>query len=138
VNEAPPAIGTRLPESAVAPFTSAELNAYAEISGDINPLHLDVALARKMGLAARPVHGMLLLAAFEPALRDWRPDLRLQRLSGRFTQPVLEDEPVSLSGRVVRGSAGEPPQILVRLVAKGGSRGPAVVGEAVLVPREAD
>jgi acyl dehydratase len=137
VNRAVPDVGTRLPERAVGPFTSAELAAYAEISGDSNPLHLDSKLARKVGLAAPPVHGMLLLAAFESALQDWRPDLRIERLSGRFTQPLLEGEPVTLSGRVVRVSEGDTAQVLVRLMAHGASRAPAIVGEALLVPREA-
>jgi acyl dehydratase len=113
------------------------LTAYAELSGDTNPLHLDPELAGKVGLAAPPVHGMLLLAAFEPALQEWRPDLRIERLSGRFTQPILEAEAVTLSGRVVRVSLDDRPQILVRLMAHGASRAPAVVGEALLVPREA-
>jgi acyl dehydratase len=136
VNRAVPEVGTRLPERAVGPFTSAELAAYADISGDTNPLHLDSGLARKIGLAARPVHGMLLLAAFEPALQEWRPDLRIEHLSARFTQPVLEGEPVTLSGRVVRVSGGDTAQVLVRLMAHGASRAPAIVGEALLVPRE--
>jgi acyl dehydratase len=136
VNHAVPEVGARLPERAVGPFSSAELAAYAEISGDSNPLHLNSELARKVGLAAPPVHGMLLLAAFEPALQDWRPDLRIERLSGRFTQPLLEGEPVTLSGRVVRVSGGDTPQVLVRLLAHGASRAPAIVGEALLVPRE--
>jgi acyl dehydratase len=131
-----PEVGTRLPERAVGPFTSAELAVYADISGDTNPLHLDSGLARKVGLAAPPVHGMLLLAAFEPALQEWRPDLRIERFSGRFTQPVLEGEPVTLSGRVVRVNGGDTVQVLVRLMAHGASRAPAIVGEALLVPRE--
>ncbi|MBV9393151.1 MAG: hypothetical protein JOZ84_01935 [Methylobacteriaceae bacterium] len=138
MSQALPAIGTRLPQCAIAPFTGAELSAYAEISGDTNPLHLDMALAGKIGLAAPPVHGMLLLATFESALQEWRPDLRIERLSGRFTQPVLEEEAITLSGRVVRVREGEAPHILVRLMANGAAREPAVVGEAVLVPRGPD
>ncbi|GAC1328708.1 MAG: hypothetical protein NVSMB26_04310 [Beijerinckiaceae bacterium] len=132
-----PEIGTRLPESAVGPFTSAALARYAKISGDSNPLHLDADVARRAGLAAAPVHGMLLLASFEPALQNWRPDLAIKRLSGRFTQPVLVGEAVTLSGRVVRASSGEGPEVLMRLLATGASRAPALVAEAVLVPREA-
>lgn len=132
-----PGIGARMAERAVGPFTSADLAAYAEVSGDSNPLHLDPKLARAAGLAAPPVHGMLLLAAFEPALQDWRPDLSIQRMSAKFTQPVLQGEAVTLSGRVVRAGGGDKPQILVRLLATGASRAPAVVGEAVLVPRQA-
>jgi acyl dehydratase len=130
-----PAAGERLPERTIGPFTMSDLAAYAEVSGDTNPLHLDAELARSVGLAAPPVHGMLLLASFEPALQVWRPDLRLARLSGRFTQPVLEGESVTLSGRVMR-AADDAPGILMRLLANGASRAPALVAEAVLVPRE--
>jgi 3-hydroxybutyryl-CoA dehydratase len=131
-----PAAGERLPERTIGPFTMSDLAAYAEVSGDTNPLHLDAELARSVGLAAPPVHGMLLLASFEPALQAWRPDLRLARLSGRFTQPVLEGETVTLSGRVMR-AADDTRGILMRLLANGASRAPALVAEAVLVPREA-
>jgi 3-hydroxybutyryl-CoA dehydratase len=132
-----PEIGTRLPESAVGPFTADALARYAETSGDSNPLHLDAEVARRAGLAAPPVQGMLLLASFEPALQDWRPDLAIKRLSGRFTQPVLVGEAVTLSGRVVRATTGGAPEVLLRLLATGASRAPALVAEAVLVPREA-
>jgi acyl dehydratase len=125
-----------MPARAVRPFTDTDLTAYAEVSGDTNPLHLDANLARSAGLSAPPVHGMLLLASFEPALQDWRPDLRVARLSARFTQAVLEGEAVTLSGRVVRAAGGDEPHILMRLIANGASRAPAVVAEAVLVPRE--
>jgi len=36
-----PQAGTRLPERNVGPFSGGDLRAYAEISGDNNPLHLD-------------------------------------------------------------------------------------------------
>jgi acyl dehydratase len=132
-----PQAGARLPERAVGPFSGRDLRAYAEISGDSNPLHLDADLAKSVGLAAPPVHGMLLLAAFEPILNDWRPDLRIERLSGRFTHPVLSGEAVTLSGRVMRVGGGDKPHVLLRLMANGASRAPAIVGEAVLVPRDA-
>ena len=54
-----------------------------------------------IGLAAPPVHGMKLLAAFEPMLAAWRDDLVLARLSAKFIQPVLRGETVTLSGRVL-------------------------------------
>jgi acyl dehydratase len=126
-----------MPQHVVGPFTSGDLAAYAEASGDANPLHLDANLAGSVGLAAPPVHGMLLLASFEPALQDWRPDLQIARLSARFTQPLLEGEVVTLTGRVVRATGGDNPHILMRLIANGASRAPAVVGEAMLVPRDA-
>jgi acyl dehydratase len=92
-----PAVGERLPDWRIGPFDAAALAAYAEASGDANPLHLDDALARAIGFPAPPVHGMKLLAAFEPLLSAWRRDLFLARLSGKFVQPVLRGEAVTIS-----------------------------------------
>ncbi len=122
-------VGDKLPESVIGPFDADALARYAEVSGDDNPLHLDDALAAKIGLAAPPVHGMKLLAAFEPMLKDWRDDLRLVGLSAKFIQPILRGERVTLSGRVLRATDNE---IFVRLFAHGASRTPGVIGEATL------
>jgi acyl dehydratase len=63
-----PTVGERLPDWRIGPFDAAALAAYAEASGDANPLHLDDDLALAIGFPAPPVHGMKLLAAFEPLL----------------------------------------------------------------------
>jgi acyl dehydratase len=125
-----PGIGERLPEWRIGPFDGDALARYAEASGDANPLHLDDALARAIGFPAPPVHGMKLLAAFEPLLIAWRRDLFLERLDGKFVQPVLRGEGVTLSGRVLRSSEREG--VFLRLIAQGGQRAPALIGEAVM------
>ncbi len=122
-------VGDKLPEKVIGPFDAAALARYAQVSGDDNPLHLDDALAARIGLAAPPVHGMKLLAAFEPMLAAWRADLRLTGLSAKFIQPILRGETVTLSGRVLRVSERE---IFVRLFAHGASRAPGIIGEATL------
>jgi acyl dehydratase len=124
-------IGDKLPEVVIGPFDAEALARYAQVSGDHNPLHLDDALAAKIGLAAPPVHGMKLLAAFEPMLANWRRDLVLIGLSAKFVQPILRGEAVTLSGRVLRASDKE---IFVRLFAHGAARAPGVIGEATLRP----
>jgi acyl dehydratase len=132
-----PAPGERLPEIHIGPFDRAALARYAEVSGDDNPLHLDDDLARSIGFSAPPVHGMKLLAAFEPMLKAWRNDLVLKGLSGKFVQPVLRGERITLSGRVLRASleAG----VFVRLLAHGEARVPAIIGEATLaLPQSGD
>jgi acyl dehydratase len=130
---APLKIGDKTPDVAIGPFDAASLARYAEVSGDDNPLHLDDALAEKIGLAAPPVHGMKLLAAFEPMLANWRDDLRLVGLSAKFVQPVLRGEAVTLSGRVLRVSDDE---VFLRLLAHGSARLPGIIGEATLRRRE--
>lgn len=124
-------VGDKLPESVIGPFDAPALERYAEVSGDANPLHLDDAVAAAIGLAAPPVHGMKLLAAFEPMLRAWRGDLVIASIAGKFVQPILRGETVRLSGRVLRATENE---IFVRLVAYGAARAPGIVGEATLRP----
>jgi acyl dehydratase len=128
---APVRVGDKLPETVIGPFDAQALARYAQVSGDDNPLHLDDSIAARIGLAAPPVHGMKLLASFEPMLRNWRDDLVLVGLSAKFIQPILRGETVTLSGRVLRASENE---VFVRLVAQGAARAPGLLGEATLRP----
>lgn len=125
-----PEAGERLPPMEIGPFDAAALARYAQVSGDDNPLHLDDALAAKIGFPAPPVHGMKLLAAFEPMLKAWRGDLVVTQLGGTFVQPVLRGDKVTLTGRVLRASPEEG--VFVRLYAHGSSRAPAIMADATL------
>ena len=126
-----PRTGEKIPVS-VLRFDLADLRRYAAASGDDNPIHLDVALARRAGLEAPPVHGMLLIGAFEPAIEAWRADLLLQRLSAKFLRPVFAGESVEISGRVVEVGAGEAPHALLRLLVHNERREIVVIAEATL------
>ena len=124
-------LGERLPEVIIGPFDADALQHYADISGDTNPLHLDEKLAQSIGFSAPPVHGMKILAAFEPMLKNWRSELKIIGLSGKFVQPILRGETAKLTGKVLRVSDTE---IFVRLFAHGSERLPAIIGEARLRP----
>jgi acyl dehydratase len=127
-----------LPAQEFGPFPMEALVRYAAVSGDDNPLHLDPAIARAAGLAAPPVHGMLMMSCFEPALASWRPDLRIARLSGKFLRPVLAGEKIVISGRIVQKGDGSDSKITLRLMAhisaNGSGRDLAILAEAVLSP----
>ena len=58
-------------------LTAADIDAFAEASGDHNPLHLDAEFARAAGYPDRIAHGMLLASWISAALA--------QRLPGRGT-----------------------------------------------------
>ena len=60
-------------------FTEADVAAYAAVSGDRNPVHLDDAVARELGgfLRGRVVHGMLVASLF-PSI-----------IAARFVRPLL-------------------------------------------------
>jgi acyl dehydratase len=129
-----PKTGDEIDPASFGPFGETQLLRYAAASGDDNPLHLDRDLARAVGLEAPPVHGMLLMSCFEPALRAWRGDLAVARLSGKFLKPVLVGEGVDISGRVVRANEGGRPELTMRLIARGSGGDLAILAEATLVP----
>lgn len=133
----PPKVGEKF---AVQPFGACgidDLRRYAIASGDDNPIHLDPELARQAGLPAPPVHGMLLMSRFVPALAIWRPDLALIRLSSKFLRPIFIEETGELSGRVVQvtpgESPGEPTKFLLRLVMHNERRELTLIAEAVTI-----
>jgi acyl dehydratase len=131
-----PSPGEKLPASSAGPFLAADLASYAEASGDINPLHLDLAFAQSFGFPARPVHGMRLLAAFEPMLFTWRPDLVVNVLKGQFLTPVIEGQSAALTARVVKVEPSEDGFVaLLRLMAHTEAGAPALMGEARMSPR---
>ena len=90
-------------------------------------------VARAVGFDAPPVHGMRLMAAIEPALGEWRPDLRLSRLSGTFAVPLLVGEAATFSGRVLKS---DDASAFLRVTIQGPRRGPSVA-EAQVAPRGA-
>jgi len=131
-----PSLGEKLPPLTIGPFSVRDLTNYAEASGDSNPLHLDLGFAQGFGFTARPVHGMRILAAFEPVLAVWRPDLVILGLSGHFLTPVLEGQKAALTARVAKIESGKGGFIVVlRLMAHTESGAPALMGEARLAPR---
>lgn len=114
-----PAIGEELPAFERGGFTQLQVLRYAEASGDRNPIHTDLAMARLADCANCVVHGMLVVGQFEEVVRRWRGDGWLVSTTTRFVNPLLVDEPLTIAGRVVAQSATEPFDFVVRLVARG-------------------
>jgi len=112
-------MGEQLPKRKCGPLDAEALTRYALASGDDNPLHLDLAIAKRAGLEERPIHGMLIAGHFEPVIRAWRQDFELMGLSIKFLRPVLVGEMFELSGRVIRVSQIDRPNIILRLMAHG-------------------
>ena len=79
-------------------FTREQIAAYAEASGDRNPIHLDDDFARSVGLPGVIAHGMLQMgiAATVAAEAAGGPD-RLRRLSVRFAGMVLPGDVVAFT-----------------------------------------
>lgn len=78
------------------------INAYADASGDHNPIHLDDNFARQTRFGQRIAHGMLSLAFVWEMLAINFPDTwhKGTNVKVRFTAPVLPGEKVQVGGSV--------------------------------------
>jgi acyl dehydratase len=95
-------VGTELPPLAIGPISRTTLALFAGASGDHNPIHIDIDVARAAGLDDVFAHGMLSMAYLGRVLTTWVPQERILTYSVRFTAvtPVGGD-PVC-SGRVTQ------------------------------------
>lgn len=83
------------------------LAAYADASGDHNPIHLDAAAARKAGLENCVVHGMLIMAWAASAAAELVGGAEnLKSLKMRFRSPLYVGVPATVTAEVVE-STGE-------------------------------
>jgi acyl dehydratase len=123
----------------VGPITAEKVRAFAEVSGDHNPIHLDVAAARRIGLSHPPVHGMQLVALMHAAAAGHAPQGEVVSLSTRFLAPVPVGETVEISGRIVKlDEDAEPASAVMRLFLRTQSGLVASVGEATIVMARCD
>ncbi|MEZ0164973.1 MaoC/PaaZ C-terminal domain-containing protein [Kineococcus sp. LSe6-4] len=82
-------VGTELP-TARYELSREDLRAYAEASGDRNPIHLDEATARSVGLPDVIAHGMLTMGLAGTVVADWVGDpARVLSYGTKFTAPVV-------------------------------------------------
>jgi acyl dehydratase len=83
-------------------FTKEQIAAYAEASGDHNPIHLDDDFARSVGLPGVIAHGMLQMGiAGTVAAEAAGGGERLRRLVCRFSGMVVPGDNVTFSAEPV-------------------------------------
>jgi len=79
-------------------FTKEQIAAYAEASGDHNPIHLDGAFARSVGLPGIIAHGMLQMGILGCVASDAAGGpRRLRRLYCRFAGMVEPGDTVTFA-----------------------------------------
>lgn len=75
--------------------TREQIRAYAEASGDRNPIHLDDGVARSVGLPGVIAHGMLQMGLLA---RVAGPPQNLRRLTCRFAGMVVPGDTLRFEG----------------------------------------
>jgi acyl dehydratase len=79
-------------------FTKEQIAAYAEASGDHNPIHLDGEFARSVGLPGVIAHGMLQMGIAGTVAAEAAGGAdRLRRLICRFSGMVVPGDSVTFS-----------------------------------------
>jgi acyl dehydratase len=109
-------VGAKLDEK-VFYVDRAMLKAYADASGDQNPIHQDEAFAKSVGLPNVISHGMLTMALVGNYVTQWAGGAAaVKEFSARFMKPVIvpADEKVDITvSAVVREVDGD--QITIEL-----------------------
>jgi acyl dehydratase len=78
-----------------------DVKAYADASGDQNPLHQDDDFARSVGFPGIIAHGMFSMAHLVKAVKDWAGGpAALRSISVQFRAVVYMDETLVARGRV--------------------------------------
>ncbi|MGH7612040.1 MAG: MaoC family dehydratase, partial [Candidatus Dormibacteria bacterium] len=83
------------------------INAYANASGDHNPIHLEQAAASAAGLPSTIAHGLLTLGVACALVERWAGEgAFVERISCRFSAPVRAGEELHCHARVIEVEDG--------------------------------
>ncbi|MDF0599647.1 MaoC/PaaZ C-terminal domain-containing protein [Psychromarinibacter sp. C21-152] len=76
--------------------TQAEFDAFAAVSGDDNPIHVDPDFSARTAFGRTVSHGMLIYAKLWGLVMAARPETRQLRQEMMFPAPCFAGEPVTL------------------------------------------
>jgi len=108
-------------------FSEEDVNGFARLSGDLNPLHTDEAYAKTTKFKHRIIHGMLVGSLCSALVGMHIPGKRCLYLSQSldFRKPVLIGDKLTVNG-IIRSKSVSARMIEIEITVKKGS------GEAVL------
>ncbi len=103
--------------------TQAEFDAFAAVSGDDNPIHVDPEFSARTAFGRTVSHGMLIYSKLWGLVMETRPETRQIHQEMMFPNPCFTDEKITLQ------ITGEMPGRIAMVAARGdGAR--VFVGEA--------
>lgn len=128
-----PAVGSR--SSIEASFSAEDVRRFADLTGDLNALHLDDSEGKRLGFDGRIVHGMLTSSLISRLLGTQLPGRGTIYLSQslKFLKPVYPGDALSATVEVTET---RPDKRIVTLATQIWARGAVVVdGSAVVLVR---
>jgi acyl dehydratase len=120
-------------------FHQEEVECFAKITGDNNPLHLDEEYAKKTIFKTRIVHGMLVSSLFSSVFGTFLPGLGSIYLfqSMKFVRPVYLDEEVTAKV-MVKELIVEKKRVVFDCVIVNSKQEVVITGEAILLPPQGE
>jgi acyl dehydratase len=94
-------VGDELPALQLPPVNRTTLALFGGASGDHNPIHIDIDVARRAGMPDVFAQGMLGMAWLGRLLTNWAPQSRLRQFDARFQGITHLGNAMRCSGRVV-------------------------------------
>ena len=127
------AIGDALPPLQLPPVDRTTLALFGGASGDHNPIHLDIDVARRAGMPDVFAQGMLGMAWLGRLLTQWAPQSSLRRFDVRFQGITQLGNAMHCTGRVVeKFTVGDERCVRIEVSSVNEYGQPKIVGEAVV------
>ena len=94
-------VGDQLPVLQLPPVDRTRLALFGGASGDHNPIHIDIDVARRAGMPDVFAQGMLGMAWLARLVTAWVPQRQLRRFDARFQGITHLGNAIRCSGHVV-------------------------------------
>lgn len=117
-------------------MTEEDVFAFADASGDFNPLHIDEEYARRSVFKRRVVHGILTAGVISTVLGGEIPGLGtiFVELQIRFLKPVYINDTITAVGTVIE--IINPKRVRLLVACRNQHGEDVAIGNAVVVPPE--
>ena len=126
-------VGDALPPLSLLPVDRTTLALFGGASGDHNPIHIDVDVARRAGMPDVFAQGMLGMAWLGRLLTHWTPQSQLRRFDVRFQGITHLGNAMQCSGRVVEKlTVGDERCVRVEVTSINQFGQPKIAGEALV------
>lgn len=127
------AVGDELPTLQLPAVDRTTLALFAGASGDHNPIHIDLDMARRAGMPDVFAQGMLGMAWVGRLITGWAPQSQLRRFDARFQGITHMGNAMRCSGRVVEKLEHDGERCVRIMLQSANQFGQAkIVGEALV------
>jgi acyl dehydratase len=132
-NNIPAKAGDKLPELVFGPISRATLALYGGASGDHNPIHIDIDMAKDAGLPDVFAQGMLSFGVLARMPQNWAGIENLRSFGSRFVSMTQVHDLITCAGEITEiFEEGGETRARIALTATAQDGRKTLTGEAVV------